>query len=132
MTVGQILFSFQGRISRGTYLKYGLVIPLVVLLILGVIDAIVGADGEFLIVTMYLFFFVFAWPSLALQAKRWHDRDKSAWFVLVNFIPLVGAIWSFVELCFLKGTEGANQYGVSPTSGNRESRTLHPATDSHL
>ncbi|MFT6862889.1 MAG: uncharacterized membrane protein YhaH (DUF805 family), partial [Akkermansiaceae bacterium] len=54
------------------------------------------------------------WMGLALQGKRWHDRGKSGWMILVNFIPLVGGIWALVECGFLSGTPGPNQYGPDP------------------
>lgn len=55
------------------------------------------------------------WISLALQVKRWHDRDKGGAWVLINCIPLVGGIWSFVECGCLRGTMGPNQFGPDPT-----------------
>jgi uncharacterized membrane protein YhaH (DUF805 family) len=54
------------------------------------------------------------WPSLAIYTKRWHDRGKSGWWSLILLIPLVGSIWMLVELGFLRGTEGANNYGPDP------------------
>jgi uncharacterized membrane protein YhaH (DUF805 family) len=54
------------------------------------------------------------WPSLAVQVKRWHDRDKTGWMVLINFIPIVGFFWTFIECGFLDGTPGPNRYGPSP------------------
>jgi uncharacterized membrane protein YhaH (DUF805 family) len=52
---------------------------------------------------------------LALQVKRWHDRSKSGWWVLINLVPAIGPIWSFVEAGCLRGTEGGNEYGGDPT-----------------
>jgi len=54
------------------------------------------------------------WPSLALQVKRWHDRDKTGWMVLINFIPIIGFLWTLIECGFLDGTPGSNKYGPSP------------------
>ncbi len=54
------------------------------------------------------------WPSLAIYAKRWHDRDKSGWWSLIMLVPLIGSIWMIVELGFLRGTEGANRFGPDP------------------
>lgn len=56
-------------------------------------------------------------PGLALSIKRWHDRDKSGWWVLIAFVPLVGPIWALVETGFLEGTKGPNQYGPDPLAG---------------
>src|SRR5215207_8299926 len=40
------------------------------------------------------------YPSLAVAAKRFHDRDKSGWWILILFIPIIGFIWYLVELGF--------------------------------
>ena len=57
------------------------------------------------------------WPSLAIYAKRWHDRNKSGWWSLILFVPIIGGIWMLVELGFLRGTEGANRFGPDPIRG---------------
>lgn len=54
------------------------------------------------------------YPSLALQVKRWHDRDKTGWMTLIAFIPLIGALWVLIECGFMDGTPGPNKYGPSP------------------
>jgi uncharacterized membrane protein YhaH (DUF805 family) len=46
-----------------------------------------------------------------MQVKRWHDLDKSGWMVLVNFIPLIGMLYSLLTLGFQPGTAGPNKYG---------------------
>ena len=57
---------------------------------------------------------LFLYPVLAIYAKRWHDRDKSAWWSLIMFVPIVGAIWFLVECGFLRGTDGPNRFGDDP------------------
>jgi len=52
--------------------------------------------------------------SLIVQIKRWHDLDRSGWWVLINLIPCVGFLWSFVVLGFFKGTTGPNRFGPDP------------------
>ena len=49
--------------------------------------------------------------SIALTIKRLHDRNKSAWWFLLAFVPVFGALWYLVEVGFLPGTQGANKYG---------------------
>lgn len=51
-----------------------------------------------------------AWPMLAVQVRRWHDRNKSAWWVLMNFVPFVGFFWVIIENGFLKGVDENNNY----------------------
>ena len=54
---------------------------------------------------------LFWWPQYAIAAKRWHDRGKSGWWSLIAFVPIIGAFWIFIELGFLPGQEGTNEYG---------------------
>ena len=45
--------------------------------------------------------------------RRLHDTDKSGWFLLLGFIPLVVSIIVFVFMC-LHGPVGANRFGPAP------------------
>ncbi|MCH7865584.1 MAG: DUF805 domain-containing protein [Proteobacteria bacterium] len=54
------------------------------------------------------------WISLAISVKRYHDRDRKGWWLLIALIPIIGVLWIFVVLGFLKGTEGANRFGSDP------------------
>jgi len=98
----------------------------------GGIMAVIG------LITIILLFVL--WSSLAIGCKRLHDRNKSAvWLVLFwlapsvlyaigqsiganvagAFVALVGAaiaIWGLVEIGFLKGTTGPNDFGPDPLS----------------
>ena len=52
-------------------------------------------------------------PSLAVSVRRLHDIDRSGWFILIIFIPIVGIIWLLI-LYVREGTPGENQYGSNP------------------
>ncbi|MCF7221074.1 DUF805 domain-containing protein [Marilutibacter chinensis] len=52
-------------------------------------------------------------PSLAVQVRRFHDQDKSGWFVLLGLIPYLGGLIVLVFMC-LEGTRGANRFGDDP------------------
>jgi uncharacterized membrane protein YhaH (DUF805 family) len=54
-------------------------------------------------------------PCILVHIKRWHDRDKSGWWMLILFVPIIGAIWFLIELGFLPGTPGPNRFGQPPT-----------------
>jgi len=108
---GDLLFKFDGRINRGKY-WLGVVIIGVVVWILTFIAAL--ANSTFLWIVVSIVMLVAIWPSFAIQIKRWHDRDKSGWWVLINLVPLIGGIWALVENGFLPGTPGTNQYGPDP------------------
>jgi uncharacterized membrane protein YhaH (DUF805 family) len=132
----QLLFSFNGRIRRTNYwlgaLGAGIGLMVIFFIIMfmvggvGVLAAGASGGGEsagqaagagigIVGVLLLIAYFVLAiWISLALQIKRWHDRDKSGVWVFISLIPFVGAIWVLVECGFLDGTPGPNKYGPSP------------------
>ena len=51
--------------------------------------------------------------AIAPGVKRCHDRDRSGWFFLLYFVPLV-QFWVVAELLFLRGTRGGNRFGPDP------------------
>jgi uncharacterized membrane protein YhaH (DUF805 family) len=117
MNLTQTLFSFNGRIRRSTFWLYGLGLGVVLGVVISVGIMLSSNGGAMAMVGMVLAFaayIVAIWCGLALQVKRWHDRDKSWVWVFIAFIPFIGAIWSLVETGFLDGTQGPNKYGPSP------------------
>ncbi len=117
MTASQLLFSLEGRIPRSTYwLKF--ILPyLVIYLVLLLLDHALGTVGRDPSVGILsgIFSLVALYPYIAVAVKRCHDRGRSGWFLLVLLIPLVN-IWPAVELGFLRGTVGPNEYGPDPLS----------------
>jgi uncharacterized membrane protein YhaH (DUF805 family) len=111
---------FSGRSRRKEYWMF--VLGLVILYaIVAVPFALMGASGEanpglfggiggLLIVVAALALFI---PSLAVQVRRFHDQDKSGWFVLLGLIPFVGGLIVLVFMC-LEGTRGPNRFGPDP------------------
>jgi uncharacterized membrane protein YhaH (DUF805 family) len=76
-------------------------------LVISLIDAAVEAGG-----ILYLIWaLILIWSNIAIQVKRWHDRDKSGWWMFIAFIPIIGGIWTFVETGLLAGTDGPNRFG---------------------
>lgn len=57
---------------------------------------------------------VFLWSWFAVWVKRCHDRDKSGFWVLLGFFPIIGWAWAVIEFGLLDGTPGPNRYGPSP------------------
>src|SRR5258705_218159 len=49
-------------------------------------------------------------PSITVGIRRLHDSDRSGFWMLLLFIPLIGIIWLIVLWCF-GGTLGNNNYG---------------------
>jgi uncharacterized membrane protein YhaH (DUF805 family) len=116
MNWGQLLFSFDGRIGRGAYWGFVLALVVVFAILCGVLfmtmdfsnpEAGMGLGGVLLTVAGL----AVIWPSLAVQAKRWHDVDKSAWWILIGLVPAVGGLIALVFNGFIPGTPGPNKYG---------------------
>jgi uncharacterized membrane protein YhaH (DUF805 family) len=83
-----LLFSFQGRIPRSVFWGTAIVAWLVLIafamiasVMFHALDTEAGAAAALLFIPLYVAYF---WVNLALQAKRWHDRNKSAWFPLLD------------------------------------------------
>ena len=106
---------FKGRSRRKEYWMFILGVILAAI-VLSVIEGVLGMSG--MVGDIYgplttLFLLGIFIPSLAVQVRRFHDQDKSGWFVLLGFIPLVGGIIVLVFMC-LEGTSGPNSYGPDP------------------
>ena len=115
---------FSGRSPRQTYwLTYlcFFAVSLVMLVLFFVLLVAALSDspqatalGLITLVLLYGGSLVMGWIGLAVSIRRYHDRNKTAWWVLIGLIPLIGAIWQIIELGFLSGTEGSNRYGPDP------------------
>ena len=57
-------------------------------------------------------------PSITSQIRRFHDKDKSGWFIFINIIPLVGWLIALVMLLD-KGTPGKNRFGEYPLKSKK-------------
>jgi uncharacterized membrane protein YhaH (DUF805 family) len=51
-------------------------------------------------------------PSLAVAARRLHDIDRTAWWLLL-MLTGIGTILLIVWFCF-RGTPGSNRFGPDP------------------
>ena len=109
-----LLTSYEGRINRAKFWAcVGVIFVGAIIAI--IIDNIIGTTFNnmpygfvyliYVIATLYLVF--------AVYAKRWHDRNKSGWWVLASLVPIV-SLFVIVELGFFDGTRGSNRYGLSP------------------
>ena len=110
-----LLFRFDGRVPRRVYWGVS-ILGLVVFYAAVFVGALILGQGSLLVRLWVLALYIpLLWILLAVGIKRWHDRDKSGWWVLINLIPIIGGIWSFVEQGCLRGTVGPNNYGQDPT-----------------
>lgn len=116
---------FSGRSRRLEYWMFTLFLVLILIgcsiLLMGSI--LIGAMGTYgaapplaffiLLGVMVLGYLAIIVPTIAVQVRRFHDQDKSGWFILLGFIPYVGGIILFVFMC-LDGTPGPNRFGPDP------------------
>ncbi len=109
-----IFLTYDGRLNRKPFWIANLIMFVVNLVGTGIGEVIGGAFGNLIQIIVVLATLV---PSIFVAIKRYHDRDKSGWWLCINFIPLIGFIWYIVEVGFLRGTQGANKYGPDPLAG---------------
>ncbi len=100
---------FAGRARPKEYWMYVL-ISAVVVLVLGIVNGLMGADVPAL--PVYYSFAVLL-PSLAVSVRRLHDTDRNGWWLLILLVPIVGAIAILVFMA-TPGGEMANRFGASP------------------
>lgn len=106
---------FSGRSRRKEYWFFVLGV-FVVAVVLGIIEGILGLSGMVggvygPLTTIFLLGIIV--PSIAVQVRRFHDQDKSGWFVLLALIPFLGGLIVLVFMC-LEGTKGPNRFGPDP------------------
>ncbi len=103
---------FQGRSRRKEYWMFALLQILVLVPLSLIAIALDGATGggTVLLALIGLYFLGLFIPSLAVQVRRFHDQDRSGWFILLGLIPYVGGLILVVFMC-LEGTRGPNRFG---------------------
>ena len=127
---------FSGRSRRKEYWMYTLFL-VIVGFVLGILDSILGLGGQAALTSetsptgafygalinrgllANLFTLATLIPSLAVGVRRLHDTNRSGWWYLLLFIPLIGAIVLLVWFC-TAGTPGPNDYGDDPMSDTPE------------
>ena len=126
---------FQGRSRRKEYWMFTLGIVIVyMLLMIPMMSAVISAAasgrgndpqaalsmftgiGGIGMVLLTIFALAIFIPSLAVQIRRLHDTDRSGWWILLGFVPIVNYIGIWVLLVFycLEGTKGPNRFGEDP------------------
>ena len=139
----QFLFGASGRISRAKYWRSVLFFSLTGLMTAVILFTAVSIAASFFIVMVVLIFIPWLLWGFSFTTERLHDRDKSAWWLVVFYLVpgvlghlaeaarVAGSagttlngilalasfsltIWGFVEVGCLRGTNGLNTYGPDP------------------
>jgi uncharacterized membrane protein YhaH (DUF805 family) len=106
-------FVFEGRASRSEYWWWFLIT-----FVIGIVAGFIN-PGLPLIILIFL-----GIPTIALNARRLHDLNRSGWLQLIGLIPFIG--WVLLPIILIpEGTHGPNTYGEDPVerSGNRSRPT---------
>jgi len=84
MDLGNLLFSFEGRINRGKF-WLAVLIYVIATIVVGVIAFVIPSDtlGTALNALVSLFTFI---SGIFVAIKRLHDRNRSGWWLLLFYI----------------------------------------------
>jgi uncharacterized membrane protein YhaH (DUF805 family) len=135
MPMSQLLFSFSGRVNRRPYWLTSIAMLLLIVILVAIVFMLMDVSLS-LFVVLGVLYIPLLWIAFAIGAKRLHDRDKSAWWLLLFYIlpsilsnvadstsglgillwliSTAISIWAFVELGCLRGTVGPNRFGPDP------------------
>jgi uncharacterized membrane protein YhaH (DUF805 family) len=121
---------FSGRARRAEYWWFALLFYLPALLVpfsiplwlaydrvdhVGMITAI--ADGIWALCAWYALLFL---PHLSVTARRVHDTNASAWWLLLMLTGLGNIV--FLIWAFIPGTSGPNRFGPDPLQEDAAAR----------
>ena len=114
LKVLQNYFVFSGRARRKEYWYFTLV-NLIIMLLLVVLDLMINLFSETygLGLTSGIYSLVVLIPSIAVLVRRLHDTNRSAWWLLIAIIPLIGTLVLLV-LTIFDSDDGSNRYGPNP------------------
>lgn len=99
---------FSGRATRSEFWYYVLAY-IIASIAMNIIGGILGTMVLSMILSLGLFL-----PTLAVDFRRLHDTGRSAWWLLIAFIPLVGII-VLIYFWAQPSEDGDNAHGSKPT-----------------
>lgn len=123
------VLSFSGRIDRKTWWLTQLGLPIAFLILfwlLAVIDSLflggiltndttsIGENQDQYAGLLVLLFTGYLYASTTTNVRRLHDRGRSGFFLFLGYIPILGWIWLYIEMGFLRGQSQVNRFGDVP------------------
>jgi len=149
----EFLFGASGRINRAKYWRSLLIYCVAGLFVAVILFTAAGLAAPLFIVMILLVLIPWLMWGFAIHTERLHDRDKSAWWLVMFFLlpgvldqiakfgwfagaagmglhyvlALVASaltIWGFIEIGCLRGSAGANSYGPDPLVEERRTRSV--------
>ena len=148
MGLMHLYFNPSGRINRSTFwlkgilllhLIWGVIFIAILVMLLStdirggwastsLLDAILWDPEDYIMLILLgvILVAVYWWNNFAVTVKRLHDRNKSAWWLVLwwaisgigsvftyGLASIAIALWAFIELGCLAGTPGQNRYDYS-------------------
>jgi len=105
---------FSGRARRREY-WYFVLFNVIIILVLFNIDRLIstGSEGTGIGTLGCIYYLAVIIPGIAVLIRRLHDTNRSGWWVLIGFVPIIGFI---VLLVFTvqDSEKGENRYGPNP------------------
>lgn len=108
---------FNGRAARPEFwwfVLYNLIIAAVINLVAGII---VGRSSGQVVGDLYSLAVLL--PSLGVGIRRLHDTNRTGWWYLLVFLPIIGWIVLIVFLA-MASDPGSNNYGPNPQNPDPE------------
>ncbi len=99
---------FNGRSRRLEYWIFSLVSVLIAIG-LGGAEAWIGTPPRLSVI----YGLAVLTPALSVTVRRLHDTDHSGWWLLINLIPVIGAL-IMLRFMLIGGKRERNQYGPDP------------------
>jgi uncharacterized membrane protein YhaH (DUF805 family) len=109
LKLNKYLFSAQGRMSRRRFWLTSIPFWTLFWVLFFALESSFGAHSTLPLSAIFLI------CAVIICIRRLHDRDKSAWWMLLLLAPVIGPVYIFIELAMLKGTHGENRFGDDPT-----------------
>lgn len=99
---------FSGRSNRGEY-WWATLANVLISIALSILDLVIFGQGNVAILSTVYSLAVLI-PGIAIGVRRLHDTDRSGWWLLLAFIPIVGAIILIVWFA-TRGENAPNRFG---------------------
>ena len=105
---------FGGRSRRKEY-WYFVLFSSIITVLLFIVDGAIGTSDSSLDLGLLsgIFSLAILIPSIAVSVRRLHDIDRTGWWFLISFVPVIGTIVLLV-FAVQDGTPGTNRYGSNP------------------
>ncbi|QDV19629.1 Inner membrane protein YhaI [Gimesia panareensis] len=113
LTVIKKYAEFSGRARRKEYWMFALMNFLISILI-SIVGGLIGKSDGLIAVSLsgvYALFILL--PSLAVTVRRLHDTNKTGWWILITFVPLIGPIVLLIFM-IIDSDPDTNAYGPNP------------------